>query len=214
MVAAVLVLQSKKDVVIPIAVEAIIQQDGSNKNDCERNAVRRLLKEVRRLHPKLPCIVVEDGLSSNGPHIRDLIDLNFPFILVCKPDDHTKLFDNFIKMDEAGQVESISTEAEGKTSATTTQWLKQLPLNASHPDLKVTLIQHMEFTADSEVAKRFSWVTQLNVDASNVANLVLGGRSRWKIENETFNTLKNQGLLLIEINIPYPAQARCHQRRA
>jgi hypothetical protein len=26
--------------------------------------------------------------------------------------------------------------------------------------------------------------------------------------------LKNQGLLLIEINIPYPAQARCHQRRA
>jgi hypothetical protein len=43
------------------------------------------------------------------------------------------------------------------------------------------------------VAKRFSWVTQLNVDASNVANLVLGGRSRWKIENETFNTSKNQG---------------------
>jgi hypothetical protein len=37
LVAAVLVHPSK-DVVIPIAVEAIIQQDGSNKNDCERNA--------------------------------------------------------------------------------------------------------------------------------------------------------------------------------
>jgi hypothetical protein len=27
----------------------------------------------------------------------------------------------------------------------------------------------------------------------NVAELVKGGRCRWKIENETFNTLKNQG---------------------
>jgi hypothetical protein len=26
-----------------------------------------------------------------------------------------------------------------------------------------------------------------------VVELVLGGRARWKIENETFNTLKNQG---------------------
>jgi hypothetical protein len=67
----------------------------------------------------------------------------------------------------------------------------------------------MEFTADSEVAKRFSWVTQLNVDASNVANLLVSGRSRWKIENETFNTLKNQGLLMVEINIKLlPKSAR------
>ncbi|XZE20409.1 transposase family protein [Pirellulaceae bacterium SH449] len=61
MVAAVLVHPSK-DIVLPIAVEAIIQQDGSNKNDCERNAVRRLLMEVRRLHPKLPS-----GLRSYVP---------------------------------------------------------------------------------------------------------------------------------------------------
>ncbi len=64
MVAAVLVHPDQK-VVIPIAVEAIVQQDGNNKNDCERNAVRRLLKLVRRLHPKLKCIVIEDGLASN-----------------------------------------------------------------------------------------------------------------------------------------------------
>ncbi len=90
MVAAVLVHPDQK-VVIPIAVEAIVQQDGNNKNDCERNAVRRLLKLVRRLHPKLKCIVIEDGLDSN------------------------------------------------------------------------------------------------------VSKLVVGGRCRWKIENETFNALKNQG---------------------
>jgi hypothetical protein len=78
-------------------LKGFVFQDGNNKNDCERNAVRRLLQQVRRMHPKLDCIVIEDGLSSNGPHIEDLIALNFKFILGAKPNDHTYLFDNFMK---------------------------------------------------------------------------------------------------------------------
>lgn len=192
MVAAVLVHPSMK-VVIPIAVEPIIQQDGNNKNDCERNAVRRLLKLVRKMHPKLRCIVIEDGLSSNGPHIQDLIEMDFQFLLGAKPDDHTYLFDNFMNMSEIGLVKTLSTEATAKTMATETQWHDHLQLNASHPDLEVKFIQHMEFTASGEVAKRFSWVTQLAIEAAIIPKLVSGGRARWKIENETFNTLKNQG---------------------
>jgi len=60
MVAAVLVHPDLKTV-LPVAVEPIIQQDGNNKNDCERNAVGRLLKLVRKMHPKLKVIVIEDG---------------------------------------------------------------------------------------------------------------------------------------------------------
>ena len=58
--------------VIPLAPEPIIQQDGQTKNDCERNATRRWLKRFRQEHPHLPVIVVEDGLSANAPHLRDL----------------------------------------------------------------------------------------------------------------------------------------------
>jgi hypothetical protein len=36
-------------------------------------------------------------------------------------------------------------------------------------------------------------VTDIPVDEHNIVDLVKGGRARWKIENETFNTLKNQG---------------------
>ena len=60
-------------VVIPFAPEMIIRQDGVNKNDCERNAAKRFLDDFRREHPHLKVIVVEDGLSSNAPHIEDLI---------------------------------------------------------------------------------------------------------------------------------------------
>src|SRR5208282_5273587 len=59
-------------VVIPLAPEPIIQQDGQTKNDCERNSTRRWLKRFRQEHPHLPVIVVEDALSANAPHLRDL----------------------------------------------------------------------------------------------------------------------------------------------
>jgi hypothetical protein len=39
----------------------------------------------------------------------------------------------------------------------------------------------------------YSWVTDIPVDQNNAFKLMKMGRARWKIENETFNTLKNQG---------------------
>ena len=59
--------------VIPLAPEPIQRQDGQTKNDCERNAARRWLRQFRKDHPHLPVIVTEDALSANAPHIRDLL---------------------------------------------------------------------------------------------------------------------------------------------
>ncbi len=39
----------------------------------------------------------------------------------------------------------------------------------------------------------FSRVTDLHVTEENLFKIMRGGRARWKIENKTFNTLKNQG---------------------
>jgi len=91
MLAAVLVHPDLKEV-IPLAPEPIQKQDGSTKNDCERNAARRLLQKIRQEHPRLKLIVVEDGLASNGPHVRDLIACDMHFILGVKPGDHVFLF--------------------------------------------------------------------------------------------------------------------------
>jgi hypothetical protein len=40
---------------------------------------------------------------------------------------------------------------------------------------------------------RSSWITDFTVCKNNVAELVRNARTRWKIENECFNNLKNQG---------------------
>ena len=55
-----------------MAPEPIVKGDGAKKNDCERNAAKRLLSDVRREHPHLKLVVEEDGLASNGPHIKHL----------------------------------------------------------------------------------------------------------------------------------------------
>jgi hypothetical protein len=58
-------------------------------------------------------------------------------------------------------------------------------------DVRVNFIEYWEMSADK--VQHFSWVTDLWVSRRNVYALMRGGRARWKIENETFNTLKNQG---------------------
>ena len=40
---------------------------------------------------------------------------------------------------------------------------------------------------------RFSWVTDIPITELNAYRIMMAGRARWKIENDTFNTLKNQG---------------------
>ena len=87
--------------VIPTCPEMIIRQDGRNKNDCERNAAKRYLDDFRREHPHLKTIVIEDGLASNAPHIRELQRYNLRYILRTKPDDHQYLFQ---LVDEAAEM--------------------------------------------------------------------------------------------------------------
>jgi len=71
------------------------------------------------------------------------------------------------------------------------RFVNDVPLNASRADVRVKCIEYWEIGQDQ--VQHFSWVTDLRVSTRNVYKLMRGGRARWKIENETFNTLKNQG---------------------
>ena len=94
--------------VIPLAPEPIIQQDGQTKNDCQRNATRRWLKQFRREHPHLPVIVVEDALAANAPHLKDRREARAHFIIGVKPGDHAFLFEHLQARDETGQMPIVT----------------------------------------------------------------------------------------------------------
>lgn len=57
--------------------------------------------------------------------------------------------------------------------------------------MRVNCIAYWEL-GDGKV-QHFSWVTDFRVHKRNVYHLMRGGRARWKMDNETCNTLKNQG---------------------
>ena len=190
MLGAVIVHPDIKEV-IPLAPEPIQKQDGATKNDCERNAAKRLLPKIRRQHPHLKFIVVEDGLASNGPHVRDLIDNRMHFILGVKPGDHAFLFEQVAEARRQGRSPTLSGK-EGKNRAEVS-WVYSVPLNESNPDLRVDFLEYSEYNAAGKRVKHFTWITDMHVNLRNAWLFVRGGRARWRIENETFNTLKNQG---------------------
>jgi hypothetical protein len=122
--------------VIPLAPEPIIQQDGHTKNDCERNATRRWLKQFRQEHPHLPVIVVEDALSANAPHLKDLAEARAHYIIGVKPGDHKFLFEHLRARDEAGQMQVLTWVDPATNVLHHFRFCKSAPLNESHPDGK------------------------------------------------------------------------------
>ena len=177
--------------VIPLMPEPIGKHDGTGKNDCERNAAKRFIIKLRQDHPHLKFIVTEDSLSSNAPHIETLHNHGLHYILGVKEGDHAFLFQQVEAAEHAGRVTSYERHDRASGLVHRFRFVNDVPLNASNVDVRVNFIEYWEMSKDK--IQHFSWVTDLRVSRRNVFHLMRGGRARWKIENETFHTLKNQG---------------------
>jgi hypothetical protein len=70
--------------------------------------------------------------------------------------------------------------------------VRQVPLSLESP-LRVTFVEVWEHGTSGQLLYHNSWITDLDVDPTNVAVVVQIGRTRWKIENEQFNVHKNHG---------------------
>lgn len=186
MLGAVLVHPDHKPV-IPLAPEPIMKNDGATKNDCERNAAKRLLTDLRREHPHLKVLIVEDSLASNYPHLSLLDSLNMDYVIGIKPGDHKYLFDWIANMSP-----EVYCQTDEKQVSHEYRVYKNVALNDAHYDYRVTVIDYYEKKANGK-KQHFSWVTKLDVCEGNVYQIMRAARSRWRVENETFNTLKNQG---------------------
>jgi hypothetical protein len=177
--------------VIPLMPEPLMKHDGTGKNDCERNAAKRFITKLRRDHPHLQFIVTADRLSSNAPHIETLHDAGCHYILGVKAGDHAHVFNQVQAAEEAGAVTSYERHDRATGVVHRFRFVNALPLNASRADIHVNFMEYWEITQDQ--VQHCSWVTDLRISTRNVYKLMQGGRARWKIENETFNTLKNHG---------------------
>src|SRR2546427_7884724 len=161
--------------VIPLMPEPIVQQDGTDKNDCERNAAKRFVAKLRQDHPHLKFIVTEDSLSSNAPHIETLQAHDLHYILGVKEGDHAFLFQQVQAAEHAGRVTYYERHDRAAGVIHRFRFVNDVPLNASNVDVRVNFIEYWE-VGDTKT-QHFSWVTDLRVSTRNVFHLMRGGRA-------------------------------------
>ena len=113
------------------------------------------------------------------------------YLLGVKEGDHACRFHQVAQAEQAGRVTYYEREDAATGAHHRFRFVSDMPLNASNADLRVNFIECWE-TLQGKV-QHFSWVTDLRVNKGTVYRLMQGARARWRIENETFNTLKNQG---------------------
>jgi hypothetical protein len=177
--------------VLPWMPEPIVNQDGTDKNDGERPAAKRVMAKLRQDHPHLKCIVTEDSLRSKAPPLEVLQDHDLHDILGVKEGDHALLFEPVQAAEPAGGVTDDERQDRAAGGVHRFRLVNDVPLHESNTDVRVNFIEDWE--RGNDTVQHCSWVTDLRVSKRHVSRLMRGGRARWKIEHETFHTLNNQG---------------------
>jgi len=178
--------------VIPLMPEEIRNTDGTEKQDCETNAAKRLIPKIRKDHPQLGLIIVGDDLFSRQPLIKTILSEGMHYILVVKETSHVAMF-NTINQTKLHEIRFIDKNKRTHIY----EWLNDLPLIGSKDSISTNFFRYTIMATDEngneKINFRNSWISDINLSKELIKHFVRGGRCRWKIENECFNTLKNQG---------------------
>jgi len=127
------------------------------------------------------CQSVVERLQANGDD----------FIFTCKETSHKALYDFIDGVELARHEVQVR---KGKTRQTHRyRFVEKVPLRDGKDAVLVNWIGFESLNAKGEVTYRTAFVTSLPVANSNAPEVAVCGRARWKIENEGFNVLKNNG---------------------
>lgn len=190
LLAAALVKPGKSEVFV-VDAEPIVQQDGYEKNDCERTAAGRLLDRMKSTYGSDSVVYAMDALYGCAPTIRKITESSpsWRYVINAKVDGHKYLFEQFGEANDEGQV--VWKKFGRKGESITVGYQNELSLNASNQDIKTNLV--VAYVKDKKGKETtFCYMTNLDVSLASVMLVIDIGRSRWKVENEVFNTLKNQ----------------------
>lgn len=196
--------------VMPLMPEFIAKQDGAQKQDCERSAAKRwLAANGERVAPLRP-VYLGDDLFACQPIAEAVLASGGDFLFTAKPDSHKTLYDF---MGGAAPQELTLQKRDGTKKLTwRCRWFADVPPREGKDALDVTWVGLTITDAKGKQVYDGAFVTSLTVSKDNVAAIAECARARWKIENENFNVLKNNGYHL-EHNFGHGKQNLAMSRR-
>lgn len=177
--------------VLVVASEEIKKQDGQTKNDHELAAAKRLIPLIKQAIGHRNAIIGGDSLFANAPFIRLLKEQSLHFLCSIKEGYQGYPFVQFNQLSQDKKTK-LSMQKD-KNYEYHYEFANDLILNGQNQDIKVNFIRFKQINIKTGETMTMEWITDIPLTYENIASVVKAGRARWKIENETFNTLKNQG---------------------
>jgi hypothetical protein len=184
--------------ILPLEPEFITLQDGATKQDCELTAAKRWLGRCGSVYAAYGLTLLGDDLYCHQPFCQLALEHQMNFIFVCKPDSHTHLYEwlAFLQAGPGEQLPSLTRRHWNGRFAEiwTYRYINAVPLRAGPEPLFVNWAELLIIREDTgEPLYHNSFATNYELTEVTVAPIVQAGRTRWKIENEGNNVLKNRG---------------------
>lgn len=193
---------------ISLASEPLTNSEAAayQKQDCELKAFKRLADKIKKNFPRLPVCLLLDGLYPNGPVFDICENKGWKYIAVLK-DGSLKLLQEQIRDTEEAErlrfERPVVMRREGQTvyGNTRYQCIEGLQ-HDGHPLIWIACMEppyYEQRHGQRQEEKHFIYVTNLALHQEKrekpgmIIKIVQAGRLRWKIENEGFNSQKNQG---------------------
>ena len=185
-------------VVISLGTEFIEnEKENVEKQDCELNAARRLMKKIKQEYPRLPICIQGDALYA-AESIMELCNkkYNWKYIFTQKTSRQKLLYESYEWIKRGEGTEQIQSLCKERGSGCYANHVEKVAGKK-----EVMNIFEYEYEEKKEDVKRhtirFSWITNIELTKRNLEEMIITGRGRWKIENEGFNNQKN-GVYRIE----------------
>ena len=184
-----------KQHVIPLAPEFVVPQDGSKKQDCEINAAKRFIAKNENLAKEEDITILGDDLYAKQPFCTQVKKAGFHFLFVCKPQSHKILAEWIQILDKEKDLATVSFSKTKNTKKFhyTYKYANNVPLRDSEDTLKVNYCEVAIINDKKKIIYKNSFITDHEITADNVVDIVKSGRARWKVENENNNILKTKG---------------------
>jgi hypothetical protein len=146
------------------------------KQDCETNAFKRMIKRIKKNYPKYKFIITGDGLYATSPIIKLCKKYNWYYIFNLKPD----------------RLKEINETFEDNVNYKNETTLKDYYLS-TNIEYKGNILSAFKFIETKKKKNTtFRYISNLCVKDSNIKEIVSMGRKRWKIENEGFYNQKHR----------------------
>ena len=175
---------------LSVETEFIENTTRYTKQDCELKAFYRLAKRLKRQYSQLKICLLLDSLYVADPVFKILDKYKWKYIITFKEGSMPDTYAEYLSLKKL--CPENRAEIKDKNIIQNYNWVNGISYRG--PVFDILECNESKTSSKGEILNtRFVWITNLCISKNNFKKIARGGRLRWKIENEGFNTQKNRG---------------------